>query len=144
MDRRPYLDFSIEQLLKLKEENKSYGAIVADINAEIRQKETEANIKTMQENIAKLTVPHWSFTPTFWLVLVTTILTLISTAILIFQFWQSYSQGQKSGSNTLPAPIHLESSAPTVVQPKLVSQPSPSQGMKKNAVVTKKLDAKSK
>ncbi len=117
---RPYAGHTKDELLKQKKEFEHVGFKVAEINAELKQRELE-------DNIQKLTKPHWTLTPTFWLVLVTSVLTLISTVILIFQFWQSFSQEKKSDLNKLPEQTNSQGQKPTEVQQKQVSQQKPVQ-----------------
>jgi hypothetical protein len=97
----------------------------------------ELEHRELQSNIQKLTKPHWSLTPTFWLV-------LISTLAVLFQVWQSCSPNNKPASATVPMSSEVQGLKPTEAQQKRVSPPPSSQVMNKNSSVTKKSDDKSK
>ncbi|MCK9420277.1 MAG: hypothetical protein M0R70_12945 [Nitrospirae bacterium] len=61
--------FTSEQLQKIREESKSVGSVVAEIDTELQLRETEDNITSMKSDIQKLTKPHWSLVPIFWIAL---------------------------------------------------------------------------
>ena len=95
-----YDNWSIEQLqAKLcSMPSGSYGnaeqkAILAAIHQKSKDKDDEtksliSDLQNIQADIKKLTKPHWSLSPTFWLV-------LVSTLAVLFQVWQSVSPNFK-------------------------------------------------
>jgi hypothetical protein len=103
---RHLINQSIEQLLKQKAENSRLGTSTSEIDAELKQREFEGNIESIQSDIRKLTKPHWSLVPIFWI-------TLASLFIALLAYFRPHrldipsSQYQTLSSPTIPASPHL-------------------------------------
>ena len=113
---RPYADESTEDLLRIKNDNKRIPSQIALINAELRQRELEENIK-------KLTKPHWSLVPIFWITLASLLIALLA----YFRPFQPVSPNNQYTFSSSPVTTTMQNSQSTSTQKKPISQHIPVQ-----------------
>jgi hypothetical protein len=82
----PYASHTKEQLLKRKTECEKIGMPCPDIDAELKKRELEESINLIKTDIKKLTKPHWTLVPIFWIALVSILIALTSLVIGIVSY----------------------------------------------------------
>jgi len=127
-----YEDWSIEKLQsKLNAMSPgSYGsdeqkAILAAINKKSKEKDDalQHQIQTIQSDLQKLTKPHWTLVPIFWLALAAVI-------IALFQYFRPLQPSAPDKQHTVlssPETIKKQNSKPESITQKPILQNKPDQ-----------------
>ena len=103
---RPYAHMTDEELIRTRDNPDNRGCQPQTLSIiEIEFRASQKTMQSIQADIQKLTKPHWTLTPTFWLVILTAL-------VVPFQLWQYVAPVLKSLNQTAPSiqsSSHLQS-----------------------------------